>query len=127
MSKRIDFDKLEEAVQNGAIRFREADEYDDDLLGYDDIDDGEMEDGTRYVDDEEDYFADSYATRDDEDDYEDYYRLSRLQRGGDIAPELVESTGEIEGVAGSDKVGEYFSDLDSNKAFNREDTSYLDY
>lgn len=65
MSKRIDFDKLEEAVQNGAIRFREADEYDDDLLGYGEETDGEMEDIED--DDIEDYLADCFPTR-----YEEY-------------------------------------------------------
>lgn len=82
MSKRIDFDKLEEAVQNGAIRFREADEYDDDLLGYDDAYDGEMED----VEDsemEDDYLADCFPTRYEEfqDDDGEYAFFDPVQKG----------------------------------------------
>ena len=129
MSKRIDFDKLEEAVRNGAVRFREGDEYEDwDSEGYNDVCDGEMEDGTRYIDDNEDFFADGYATReDDEDTPKSMYRIAKLLRGGDNARELINNDGTIDGVEGDEHAGEYFSDLDINKAWNREATEYIDY
>lgn len=82
MSEKIDFDKLEEAVQNGTIRFREADEYDDDLLGYGEEVDGEMED--IYCENEfEDHLADCFPTRYEEyqDDEGEPTRLFPVQKG----------------------------------------------
>lgn len=133
--KRIDFDKLEEAVLNGTLGLREADEYKDwDSEDCDGAADDEMED-ISYNDHWDDDLADCFPTRNpDIDEFGNETdgsgtvdcatteaNLARYMNSGDNAFEVFndeDGTIEIKGAGGNT------DDFDLDERFNRDLNPY---